>query len=126
MSCAPGSVIIVDDDDAVRDALKFALELEGFPVCVYRSGAELLTDPDLAACRCLVIDQYMPAMNGLELIRRLRERGVTAPAILITARPNNRLRDRAALGGVHCVLDKPLEGSALLDAIRSAGDEVRC
>ena len=59
---------IVDDDPAVRNSLKFSLELEGFAVGVYESAAELLRAGDLSRFDCLVIDQNMPRMNGLDLV----------------------------------------------------------
>ena len=70
MSKTPGPVLVVDDDAAVRNSLKFALELEGLNVRLYGSGDELLTEEDLPASGCLVIDYYMPAMNGVELVRQ--------------------------------------------------------
>ena len=62
----------------------------------------------------------MPAMNGLELVRRLRGRKVGLPAILITGKADEDLRHRAASAGFRLVLEKPLEDGALVDGIRSA------
>jgi uncharacterized protein (DUF2267 family)/DNA-binding NarL/FixJ family response regulator len=115
-----GSVIVVDDDAAVRNSLKFCLELEGFDVRVYEGGKELLADAGLSSASCLVIDQYMPGMTGVELVDRLRERYVDVPAILITAKASDELRRRAALSGVRQVLEKPLEDCGLFEGIRSA------
>lgn len=120
MSTVPGPVFVVDDDAAVRNALKFALELEGFHVRAYRGGAEMLADEDLGPGGCLIVDQYMPGMSGVELVDRLRERFVDIPAILITAKPSDDLRLSAALSGIRQVLEKPLEDGALLEGIRSA------
>ena len=120
MSAATGPVIVVDDDAAVRDSLKFALELEGMNVRVYGGGAELLADADALSRGCLVVDYSMPAMDGLELVGRLRGRKVGLPAILITGKANEDLRHRAARAGFRLVLEKPLEDGALVDGIRSA------
>jgi len=120
MTTNPGPVLVVDDDAAVRDSLKFALELEGLNVRLYKGGEELLAATDLPARGCLVVDFYMPAMDGVELINRLRRRHVDLPAILITAKATQDLRDRAARSGVRQVLEKPLEDSKLIDSIRSA------
>ncbi len=113
-------ICVVDDDAAVRGALKFALEVEGLDVRVFDGAASLLNDPDLRSCGCLVIDYRMPATDGLELIGVLRARGIVAPAILITGRANRELRIRAQKLGIHCLLEKPLSDDALLDSIRSA------
>ena len=82
-----GPVLVVDDDAAVRHALKFALELEGLSVRLYQGGEEVLADADLPSTGCLVVDHFMPAMTGVELIEGLRRRAVALPAILITAKP---------------------------------------
>jgi two-component system, LuxR family, response regulator FixJ len=120
MSMTPGPVIVVDDDDAVRQSLKFALEIEGMNVRVYESGAALLADPELPVNGCLVVDYYMPSMNGVELMDRLRRRLVKLPAILITARATDDMRRRAVRSGFRQVIEKPLEDSTLLDSIRGA------
>jgi two-component system response regulator FixJ len=115
----PPIVAIVDDDPAVCNSLKFSLELEGFSVRAYGSGAELLRAGGLDDCKCFVIDQRMPAMNGLELIATLRGRHVLAPAILLTSNPDASLRARAARTNAP-IVEKPLLGNALLERIREA------
>jgi two-component system response regulator FixJ len=114
-------MIVVDDDSAVRNSLKFILEVEGFQVRIFSSGEELLNEDSLPDASCLVVDYYMPGMNGLELVAHLRNRNVLIPAILITPAPNQNLRNRAAAAGVP-IVDKPLLGSRLLDSIRMAFD----
>jgi FixJ family two-component response regulator len=116
---APPVVVVVDDDSAVCNSLKFSLELEGFVVRAYGSGAELLYADDLDACNCFVIDQRLRTMSGLELIARLRDRRISAPAILITSQPNGALRARAAMTNVS-IVEKPLLGDGLLERIREA------
>ncbi len=112
-------VAVVDDDPAVCNSLKFSLELEGFNVRAYGSGAELLHAGDLDVFSCLVIDQVMPIMTGLELIRTLRDRQVATPAILIISQPNAALSARAAKARVP-IVEKPLLGNALVERIREA------
>src|SRR4051794_36302319 len=113
------SVLIVDDDAAVRSALKFALEIEGLQVRLYDGGAALLADGELPARGCLVIDYAMPAMNGLQLADALRDRHVALPAILITGKASAGLRERATRAGFSQVLEKPLSDAALIDGIRA-------
>jgi FixJ family two-component response regulator len=121
----PGFVVIVIDDDlAVRNSLEFSLEVEGFTVRSYATGAELLSAGDLALCRCLVVDQNMPGMNGLDLIARLRAQQLAAPAILITSHPSLSLRERARAAGVP-IVEKPLLGNALIDKIHDVVGEGR-
>jgi FixJ family two-component response regulator len=120
MSMTPGPVIVVDDDAAVRQSLKFALELEGLNVRLYEGADELLAEPELPDSGCLVVDYYMPRINGVELIDRLRRRLVKLPAILITARATDDMRRRAARSGFRQVIEKPLEDGTLVDSIRGA------
>src|SRR5215203_2086908 len=100
------TVLIVEDDEAVRNSLKFALELEGLDVRLYRSGPELL-DSHLPDSGCLVVDYHMPGMNGVELMDRLRTRSVALPAILITTKITDQMRDRATRSGFAEVIEKP-------------------
>jgi two-component system, LuxR family, response regulator FixJ len=114
------TVLVVDDDAAVRGALKFALEVEGFRVQLYDGAAALLADGSLPTRACLVIDYRMPDVDGLELVDVLRARRVTLPAILISGRVNKELRIRAQRSGVISVLEKPLSDTALIESIRLA------
>jgi two-component system, LuxR family, response regulator FixJ len=120
-----GPVILVDDNAAVRKSLKFSMESEGLTVEVYQSGAELLARSGPPQNACLVIDYVMPEMDGIELLRRLRERHVTAPAIMITPQATAELRERAARTGFSGVIEKPLEGTSFYDSIRAALDASR-
>ena len=122
MPLSPGPVLVVDDDAAVRHSLKFVLELEGLNVRLYEGGEALLADADLPATGCLVVDYRMPAMDGVELMDRLRGRRVDLPAILITSKATRDLRERAARSGYRQVLEKPLEDGRLVDSIRCALD----
>ena len=114
------TVLVVDDDAAVRAALKFALEVEGFRVRVYDGAAALLAEDSLPARACLVIDYRMPDVDGLELVDLLRARQVALPAILISGRVNRQLRIRAERSGVIRVLEKPLSDAALVESIHLA------
>jgi two-component system response regulator FixJ len=110
-------VIVVDDDMAVRNSLKFSLEVEGFAVRVYPGGVELLSDTERPHGGCLVIDQNMPGMKGLDLIAELRARDIAVPAILVTSYPTVALRERAARAGV-AIVEKPFLETALIDRVR--------
>jgi two-component system response regulator FixJ len=113
-------VCVVEDDVAVRSALKFSLEAEGLQVRVYGGAPSLLDDPELPSCRCLIVDYRMPVIDGLELVKALGARGIAAPVIMITGRATRDLRVRAAKLGVHLVLEKPLPDSDLAKAIEAA------
>jgi two-component system response regulator FixJ len=111
-------VIIVDDDPAVLNSLQFALEVEGFTVHVFLTGEQFL-EAEMPDHGCLVIDYKMPGLNGLQLLDRLRARGHDLPTILITSNPSASTRERASRAGV-AIIEKPLLGNTLSDAIREA------
>ncbi len=112
-------VIIVDDDQAVRNSLKFSLELEGFSVRTYQGPAEILAAGNLPEYGCLILDYRLPEMSGLQLLGRLRERRVMLPAVLITTQPSASLYELASRAGA-ALVEKPLLGEALVEGIRSA------
>lgn len=115
------TVCVVDDDDGVRRALAFALDLEGFAVETFESGEAFLLHEAPASPACLVLDQRLPGISGLETLRQLRARAVSLPALLITSHPKPSLRSEAAAAGAP-ILEKPLLGETLAGAIRAALD----
>lgn len=110
-------VIVVDDDPAVRGALTFALELDGFAVRAYASAEALLAARDLPERGCFVLDYRLPGADALHLLEDLRRRGVALPAILITTLPSQALRREARQVGVP-IVEKPLICDALTDQVR--------
>jgi two-component system, LuxR family, response regulator FixJ len=114
-------ILVVDDDTAVRNSLKFMMEVEGFEVRAYSNANELLNEDSLPAGSCLVVDYHMQAMNGLGLVAVLRDRRISIPAILMTAHPNENMRKQAAAFGIP-IIEKPPFGTRLLDSIREAFD----
>jgi len=116
----PCTVVIVGDDDiAVRNSLKFSLEIEGFAVFAYRCAADLLDSSDPPDCGCFVVDQILPGMTGLDLIAKLRERRILTPAILITSHPSAAVIDRAKQAHVR-IIEKPFLNNTLIEGIRAA------
>ena len=80
---------------------------------------ELLDDPDLPPDGCLIVDQVMPGMAGLDVVDAIRRRGMTNPAILIVSNASPKVLDRAAMIGM-AVIQKPFFGNELVDAIRDS------
>jgi len=113
---------IVDDDAGVRDSLRFLLEVAGFRVLAYASGAAFLADSSRGEVDCLLVDQHMPHCTGLELLDQLRRQELRIPAALITGSSSADLRERAAEVDVAHVWEKPLAEAALLAFV--GGEEV--
>jgi two-component system, LuxR family, response regulator FixJ len=112
-------IIVVDADAAVRNSLKFSLEIDGLAVETYAGADELLHSADLRTCQCLVVDQDLPRMTGLELVASLRNEGVQVPIVLISGRVTPALTRRAMDVGI-AVIEKPLLGNELIELIRTA------
>lgn len=110
-----GVVALVDDDLAVLESLKFLLETAGYTVAAYNSATAFLADRT-ASPACLIVDQHMASMSGLELIAHLRQRATGVPALMITGSPSASIFARANELGV-AVLEKPLTEAELLTFI---------
>ena len=113
-------ICVVDDDEGVADSLKSLLEAFDYDVQSYNSGADFLADDRRRATGCLIIDQHMPGMDGLDVVDRLQKQGARVPTILISGRLNTKIRERAASLGVASVLEKPFAADDLVDLIRTA------
>ncbi|MDX2274615.1 MAG: response regulator [Hyphomonadaceae bacterium] len=108
--------MIVDDDAGLLAALRFAFETEGMMVESYLSAEAALAAPAMAH-DCVVLDQRLPGLSGLDLLERLRSRGETAPALLITSNPVATTRARAMAAGVE-IVEKPLLQDVLTHRVR--------
>lgn len=113
-------VHLIDDDEAVRDSLSFLLTTAGMASRTYESAVTFLDQLAGAAPGCVVTDIRMPDMNGLELVRRLKERGASHPIIVITGHGDVPLAVEAMKAGVVDFLEKPFDDEALLGSIRAA------
>jgi FixJ family two-component response regulator len=112
-------IAIIDDDQAVREALQRMLRSYGFATAVFASAEQYL-----AAGRpcgsCLILDVRMPGMTGWRLHHHLLSEGCRIPTILITGSPTSGERERAMSIGVASYLTKPVDERALLQTLREA------
>ncbi len=115
-----GVVHIVDDDPAVRNSLRFLLRTSGYEAATYASGPELLSQAGELRPGCVLTDVRMPEMNGIELVRRLKELGVPHPVIVMTGHADVPLAVEAMRAGVVDFIEKPFDDEALLTSIQSA------
>ena len=105
-------ILIIDDDDAVRDSTGALLESYGYEVLLYPSAEEFLEAPRTKVS-CLLVDHNMPGMKGIDLLERLRGAGDKTPAVIITGCREPVLESRAKTIGV-TVLAKPLSQERLV------------
>lgn len=108
------TVAVVDDDQGVRESLRFLLETVGFDVDTFTSACEFLASPLREHPIYLLIDQHMPRLTGLDLLLRLRDRGNPGLVALMTGSPSAELSRRALELGADVVLEKPLAEEVLL------------
>ena len=118
-------VAIVDDDEAVGNAIKVLMRSIGLVAHAFSSGEDFLRSPELRRAGCLVVDFDMPRMNGLDLHNNLSRLGNEIPTVLITAYPSDDIRARALRAGVICYLPKPFDESDLLNCIQAALDRTK-
>ena len=116
--CPPRpNVIIAEDDADLLESLRYMLEIEGFEVVTCADG-ETLLDLSLPKSRaCLVVDQVLPGISGIEALEVLRARQVDLPAVVITSAPDGELRSRTLLANARLV-EKPLLTDLLSEVIR--------
>jgi two-component system response regulator FixJ len=113
-------VHLIDDDEDVRRALAFLLGTAGLAVKVYESAILFLDNYDGSQTGCIVSDVRMPGMDGLQLLKRLKEMGVKLPVIVLTGHADVALAVEAMKAGAMDFIEKPFSDEVLLNAIQSA------
>lgn len=118
---APDTVIhIIDDDDAVRDALGALLMAEGLDVACYASPTSFLAQPPRSRGGCIVTDVQMPQMTGLELLRRLETAEIRLPVIVMSGRVQAAMAADAVKHGAWAFIEKPFTPKAIVTTVRDA------
>jgi len=113
-------VVVVDDDESVRESLPDLLKEFGFAVLAFSSADEFLASGSVDKTMCLVLDIVMPGMSGLDLQKELKSRGYKIPIIFITAQKDESLHKRVRERGAVDVLLKPFSDIALREALSKA------
>ena len=115
-------VAVIDDDDGMRDSLGALLQAYGFDTLLFDSVEAAIADADtVAGFSVLVVDQHLPGLSGLDLIRRMA--GCDVGTVLISAQMDERLKAEALAVGALAALAKPLDPSLLLAAITSVAGQ---
>jgi FixJ family two-component response regulator len=113
-------VAIVDDEESVCRAFARLLRTYSFRPQTYQSGPEFLESLKSRVPACLIVDVHLGDINGFEVLRRLTDIGVNIPAIVLTARDEPGVQRDFAFCGAAVLLNKPVAGNALLNAIETA------
>ena len=114
------TVFVVEDDQAVREAIDSLLRSAGLRVLLYPSAPELLAELTPAHAGCLVLDVRLPGASGLDLQQELSKKHIHLPIVFITGHGDVRMSVRAIKAGAMEFLTKPINDDDLLNAIHQA------
>ena len=113
----PIKVAILDDDPSVRTAISRLVSASGMTGACFANCMELFNGILRFAPDCIILDLYMPGLDGLEVMNYLRKNGEKAPIVLVTAQDDPALREICLKAGASAFMRKPLPASDLLDVI---------
>lgn len=112
------TVVVLHEDPGLCHALRFALQVEGYRVRVHGRAQDYLLAPPPPVPAILLIDEALPDGGALEIYREFAIRGRALPAIMMATAPKAALRQGAVLTGIAEIVEKPLLGAALSDALK--------
>lgn len=115
-------VFIIDDDDAVRDALSLLIEAEGLMARTYASADEFVAALEPSQHGCVIADVRMPGMNGIELLQYLQTRNILIPVIIVTGHGDLPMAVAALRGGAADFFEKPFDDKLLLASLQESLD----
>jgi FixJ family two-component response regulator len=116
----PPTVFLIDDDQAVRDAVGLLLQTSGLAVKTFANGADFLAASVVQRPSCLVLDVRMPGISGLDLQKQLQTQGYRIPIIFMTGHGDVPMAIRAMKAGAFDFIEKPFQGGTLLERVREA------
>ncbi len=120
MPDATPTVFLIDDDQAVRDAVGLLLQASGLAVETFASATDFLDAGVVQRPGCLVLDVRMPGLSGLDLQRQLQLKGDRIPIIFMTGHGDVPMAIRAMKAGAFDFIEKPFQGQTLLARIQEA------
>jgi FixJ family two-component response regulator len=115
-----GIVVIVDDDEDLREALASLLTASRFTIDSFSTAEAFLEFPHRKETRCLILDVRLPGMSGIELQKRLIDEGDRFPIVFISAHGDDSVRDLVMKAGAVAFLTKPVRSHTLLGEIDAA------
>lgn len=115
-----GCVHIIDDDEAIRDALSFLFASRGLRARAWASGEDFLAALPQPDCACIVLDVRMGGLSGPDTFDRLRATGCRAPVIFLTGHADVPVAVRALKAGAFDFVEKPFNDNAIVDLVLAA------
>lgn len=114
------TIAIVDDDQAIREAMDDLVKSCGYECRLFTSAEEFLAFEPRTAIDCMLVDVKMPGLSGIELQAELNRRSQRPPMIFVTSHKDERTRKRAMNGGAFAFLGKPVDIEKLIGCLESA------
>lgn len=111
------TLVVVEDDEAVRHSMQLLLHWNGYDVRAYSSATAAIGDPEARAAKALIVDYRLLDGDGIGVLRAFKHAGWTGRAIMVTAFPSPILADAAYASGFDAVLEKPLHHQQLMQAL---------
>lgn len=115
-----GTIHIVDDEEAIRDALAFLFASRGLSAVGWASGEAFLAAQPLEDCACLILDVRMQGISGPEVFDRLRDMGSRTPVIFLTGHADVPIAVNALKAGAFDFVEKPFNDNQIVDRAREA------
>jgi FixJ family two-component response regulator len=112
-------IYVVDDDAAVRDALRMVFELEGYRVKAFSDGTSFLAGIRMRTPACVILDVHMPGRSGLDILGEI-EPGFPAPVFMISGQGDIPMAVEAIKQGAHDFLEKPFDAETVVTRVREA------
>ena len=119
LNSAVQSIAIVDDDEAVRDSLKWLLSSQDHKIKCYANGADFLSEYRPELFNCIILDLRMPCINGLEIFNRLRSENYFPPVIFLSGHADLYTAVEAVKNGASDFFEKPVVDDHLIEHIKA-------
>ena len=117
---SPGEIFIVDDDQAVRDALSVVFSLEGYRVTSFGEGTSFLAAAHLITPACILLDVHMPGLSGLDVLKKLNAQHYAAPIFIISGQADIPMAVDAIKHGALDFIEKPFDANTIVARVRDA------
>ena len=114
------SILLVEDDESLRELVSMVLELESYQVIVVENGQKAIAYLNDNEVDLVILDLFMPVMDGTFVLNWLRnEKKLTMPVLVMSAQNDDKTRQKMLSGGADGFLDKPLDISNILSAVNN-------
>ena len=110
-------VLVVDDDSAVRSAVQGFLDMQGFTSETAKNGLEGLSKIGHTNYNAVILDYWMPGLNGMTMLRHIRLSHPSLPVVMITGHADGQVAAQARAAGAQACLSKPFDCLELVDAL---------